>query len=210
MKAILFMLALAFQLAGCTPNAEIPITNVVPSASPTASPAVTTSETNEEAVPADSVYTSLDEKACKAMAPGESDPGAIYKAECPGAGGYKVIMTASDHSQALTFVNPKGKGTDLRVRDGLNTAANFRLGDKIEWRMEGKGRNAVAKAFIFRALKSIDPVDPNKVESNLIVGKLGDVPCITDIVRQSVADQNTRARELADTAKDRPCVPKMR
>lgn len=211
MKAILFMLALALPLSGCTPDSEPPNTNVVPAASPQApTPAMTVADTSDQVAPADSIYTGLDEKTCKEIPLGANDHGALYKTECPGVGGYKVILMASDHSNALTIVDKKGKATDLRVRDGLNTAANFRLGDKIEWRMEGKGGAAVPIAFIVRALKSVDPVDPNKVASNMLVGKLGPTPCITDVVGPSVTDQNIKARELADAAKDRPCVPKMR
>lgn len=210
-KVILFMLALAIPLAGCTTNAEIPKTHAVPPVSPQEpTPAVTTADTTDEVAPADSLYTGLDEKACKELELSANDQGAIYKAECPGVGGYKVVLMASDHSNALTIVDKKGKATDLRIRDGLNTAANFRLGDKIEWRMEGKGGAAVPIAFIVRALKSVDPVDPDKVASNMLVGKLGATPCITDVIGPSVTDQNTKARELADSAKDRPCVPKMR
>ena len=211
MIAILFMLALALPLSGCTTNAPPPNANVVSPVSSQSPPSTLTSTmTSDEVPPADSIYTGLDERSCKEIELGANDQGAIYKAECPGVGGYKVILMASDHSNALTIVDKKGKATDLRVRDGLNTAANFRLGDKIEWRMQGKGGAAVPIAFIVRALKSIDPVDLNKVDSNMLVGKLGATPCITDVIGPSVTDQNTKARELADTAKDRPCVPKMR
>lgn len=202
MKSFVVVFTLAVLFTGCNPKAEIPNANAVAVPSPRATASAANVTT---AAPADSTYTDLDEKACKKLKPDANDQGTIYEAECPGAGGYKVILSASDHSVALTLVDPAGKSTDLRLRDAINTAAGFTVGDKMEWRSLEKG---VPSSFIVRANKLVDP-DLNKRESNLLVGKLGEKPCITDVVGPSATDQNTRARELADTAKDRRCVPKM-
>lgn len=203
MKSFIIVFSLAVFVTGCAQRTDAPKSNVVSAASPQASATATTANTGP-ATPAESTFTGLDEKACKDIKPGAEDKGAIHKAECPGAGGYKVTLLASDHSVELTFADQGGKSKDLGIPRIVNSAAGFVLGDKIEWRMGNKG---VANAFIVRANKFTDPVDSNKQESNLLVGKLtGDGPCITDVVGPSTADQNTRARELADTAKDRPCV----
>jgi hypothetical protein len=201
MKLFALIFALAVLLTGCAPKTEVPKANAVNAASPQAS------ATANSAVPSNSTYTGLDEKACKDMKPGAEDQGAIHKAECPSAGGYKVILLASDHSVELTFVDPAGKSTDLGIPHIVNSAGGFVLGQKIEWR---SGANGAPTAFIVRANKFTDPEDQNKQESSLLVGKMGETTCITDVVGPSTADQNTRARELADTAKDRPCVPTVR
>ena len=204
--AILF--ALACLITGCTSKTEAPKANVVSAASPQASSPISSSSPAAPAAPANSTYTGLDEKTCKKTEPNPNSKGVIYQAECPGVGGYKVIHSASDHSAELTLVDPAGKSTDLGLRDAVNSAAGFIVGDKMEWRLGDKG---VPTAFIVRANKFIDPVDLNKQESNLLVGKISaNGSCVTDVVGPSTPDQNARARELADTAKDRPCVPKLK
>ncbi|HEX3100929.1 MAG TPA: hypothetical protein VHQ01_04005, partial [Pyrinomonadaceae bacterium] len=120
---------------------------------------------------ADSVYTELSEKACKEVKP-EPDSGALYEADCPGKGGYKVIFSASDHSQVLSLIDQKGKETIFPFRDVLITAADFVLGDKVEWRMNGKGSDAKPTAIIVRLTKFPDPENLNKTESFLAVIKL--------------------------------------
>lgn len=202
---ITILFALSFFITACTSKTEAPKANVVSAASPQASSPISSSS---PAAPANSTYTGLDEKTCKKTEPNPNSKGVIYQAECPGAGGYKVIHSASDHSAELTLVDPAGKSTDLGLRDAVNSAAGFIVGDKMEWRLGDKG---VPNAFIVRANKFIDPVDLNKQESNLLVGKISaNGSCVTDVVGPSTPDQNARARELADTAKDRPCVPKLK
>lgn len=205
MKSLITILfSLAVLISGCAPKTEAPKTNAVSGSSPQASSPISSSS---PAATGKSTFTGLDEKSCKKTKPGADDKGAIYQAECPGAGGYRVIHSASDHSSALTFVDPTGRSTDVGITDAVRSAAGFMLGDKIEWLIGDQG---VPYAFIVRANKFVDPVDLQKQESHLLVGKLGESPCVTDVVDPSTADQNKRARELADTAKDRPCVPKIR
>ena len=146
---------------------------------------------------ADSVYTDLSDKACKEQEP-EPDSGAIYQAECPGTAGYKVIWSASDHSQVISVIDPQGKDTLLPLARIISSAAGSRLGDKIEWRMGGKGDGAKPHALIVRLSRFIDPENFDKTESFLAVSRLTGEPCVTDLVPAS-ADQNKKAREFADT-----------
>ncbi len=144
-----------------------------------------------------SVYTEISEKACKEKEPDE-DSGALYMAECPGIAGYKLIFSASDHSQVLSVIDPQGKETLFPYRQALDTVADFVMGDKVEWRVDGKGDAAKPKAMIVRLTKFTDPVDRNKTESFLVIARLTGEPCVTDLVPPS-ADQNAKARQLADS-----------
>ena len=150
-----------------------------------------------------SVYTEISEKVCKQKDP-EADSGAIYMAECPGVAGYKLIFSSSDHSQVLSVVDPQGKETLFSYRHVLDTVADFVLGDKVEWRMDGKGEASKPKAMIVRLTKFIDPEDQSKTESFLAVSSLRGEPCVTDLVPPS-ADQNAKARQLADSG-PRECI----
>ena len=206
MRSLIAVLFCCILLAACSKSTN---TSNTPqnTATPTATVKTSVRKTPEPvtvATDADSVYTELSEKSCKEMKP-EPDSGAIYEAECPGKAGYKVIFSASDHSQVLSLTDQKDRETILPFREVLNTAADFVLGDKVEWRMNGKSSNAKPIAMIVRLIKFPDPEDLNKTESFLAVISLaGETPCVTDLVA-AAADQNAQARKLADT-KNRPCI----
>lgn len=202
MRSIIYLLAACVFFAACSKPAVTNQSTAAPA--PTAKIRAATPEPMNSAAAADSKYTELSDKLCKRVEP-EPDSGAIYEADCPGIGGYKVLYSESDHSQVLSLIDPQGKETILPFRAVLNTAADFILGEKIEWRRDSKDANAKPQAMIVRLTKFTDPVDRNKTESFLAVVRLiGGEPCVTDLVAAS-ADQNVKARELADT-KGRPCI----
>ena len=151
----------------------------------------------------DSVYTDMSEKICKEQEP-EEDSGAIFQMECAGTAGYKYVYSESDHSSALSVIDPQGKETLLPFGRVVASAAGFRMGDKVEWRMDGKGPDAKPHALIVRIRKFVDPENYDKTESYLAVASLRGEPCITDMVPGST-DQNKKAREFADT-KGRKCI----
>lgn len=202
MRSIIYLLAGCVLFAACSKPSVTNQNTATPA--PTPKTRTATPEPMTSAPAADSTYTALSDKACKRVEP-EPDSGAIYEADCPGAGGYKVRYSESDHSQVLSLTDLQGKETILPFRAVLNTVADFILGEKIEWRMDSKGANAKPLAMIVRLTKFTDPVDRNKTESFLAVVRLiGGEPCVTDLVPAS-ADQNVKARQLADT-KGRPCM----
>jgi len=186
-----------------SPQQNISQNTSLPSPTATAEAARRTPESVKEDPAADSVYTEVSEKACKEIEP-EPDSGAIYEAECPGTAGYKLIFSASDHSQVLSVIDKEGKESLLAFRNALNTVADFVMGDKVEWRMDSKGNGAKPRSMIVRLTKFIDPEDQNKTESFLAVIRLEGEPCVTNVVGPS-ADQNLKARQLADT-KGRECL----
>lgn len=152
---------------------------------------------------ADSVYTGISDKVCKEQEP-EDDSGAIFQMECTGTAGYKYVYSESDHSSALSVIDPQGKETLLPFGRVVASAAGFRMGDKVEWRMDGKGSDAKPNALIVRIRKFVDPVNFDKSETYLAVASLRGEPCITDMV-PGATDQNKKAREFADT-KGRKCI----
>jgi len=207
MRSIVYFLAACVLFAACSKPAATNQSTVTPSPAPSLAATAKMALTPEPmtmAPAADSTYTELSEKVCKEVKP-EPDSGAIYEADCPGTGGYKVVFSASDHSQVLSLTDAQGKETVLPFRGVLKTAGDFVLGNKIEWRLDSKGSNAKPQAMIVRLTKFTDPEDRNKMESLLAVVKLnGSEPCVTDLV-PAAADQNVKARQLADT-KGRPCI----
>jgi hypothetical protein len=159
------------------------------------------------AAPADSLYTDLNEKVCKDVKRDPDDEGIIYKAECPGTAGYRVISLSTDHTQGLIITDPSGKRHDVDFRGPVNTMTDVFLGDKVEWRTRGAGKDAKPHAFIIRVNVQKEPGNYSKQDSLLAVVKIaGDGICVTDLVRPRGQDQNATARELADSASSRPCI----
>ncbi len=152
---------------------------------------------------ADSVYTDITDAVCKERDPSTYEAGSIMEADCPGTGGYKLVFSFSDHSAALSVIDPQAKETLLPLRSVLNPVMDFVVGNKVEWRMDKKGEGAKPLAMIVRANK-IHRDDPSKDETFLIVTRLTSDMCVTDVVPAS-ADQNKKARAFADT-KGRPCM----
>ena len=145
-----------------------------------------------------SEYTSVGEKSCKTIRT-EPDEGAEYEGECPGVGGYKLRLLEGDLRQSLDVVTPKKKTHQLAFWN-ISPAFSY-IGDKVEWRMQGK----MPIALIARFDASEDPANPEKRTSYLIVTKITkNEVCVTDVIRPSQT-QNAEARKAADSAGSRPC-----
>ena len=152
-----------------------------------------------------SVYTSLSDKTCKTLRSNPNE-GGDYQGRCPGVGGYKLDLFEGDLRQTIDIIAPNRKSYPLRF--GEIVTFNFSAaGDKAEWRVKGAGKNLKPVALIVRLNASEDPEHSEKTTSYLIVSKInGSSACITDIVAPTVADQNARARELADASATKPCL----
>jgi hypothetical protein len=151
----------------------------------------------------DSIYTAITESKCKKLKP--QGDGVIYRAECEGVGGYKIISLGSDHRQAIDLLTPKKKTLAIDLWSNFS-AAPASLGENIEWRVTGKGKAVIPFAIIVRVNLRSDPNNENKIESSLFVIKIESAAaCVTDIVAPDMANQNIKARELADASKTVPC-----
>lgn len=212
--AISVLLTASFVFSACTgsspPNVSVPANQNSASATGPGSPApAANAATSVAGAPsgADSKYTSIAEGSCKDINPGPDDSGIIYKASCPGESGYKIIVMSTDHTSGLEITDPSGKAKSISFREVVGSSLDLILGgDKLEWRYS-KGLNSPPNALIVRMNQRTDPADETKVESHLVVIKLTPEICITDLIKQSVKDQNVKAREAADASGYRPCMP---
>jgi len=144
-----------------------------------------------------SVYTSTKTSACRTISQSDADAGS-YEGECPGLGGYKVRLLEGDIRQTINIITPAKKKFELNFwgfYGGFST-----VGEKIEWRTKG----GVPVAMIIR-FNVADAEDSTKNTSYLMVSKIGKtMSCVTDVIIPG-AKQNETARQLADTASNKPC-----
>jgi hypothetical protein len=125
-----------------------------------------------------------------------------YKGQCPGIGGYKLIIEEGDIRQNMTVVTPAGKKYDLDLWNVVG-ASFSNLGPRVEWRV--KGRSLKPEALIVR-FNVADPSGVGKGTSWLVVVKItpGGI-CVTDKIAPG-PDQNEQARTAADASADKPCL----
>lgn len=147
----------------------------------------------------ESVYTSLGEKECKLIEGSEDYVSA--EVECPGIAGYKLIIGDYDSRQTIYVVFPDGSKSNLKFNSVVSIAFS-EVGEKAEWRVVRKDGKLRPVALIVRYIYGLDP---DKF-SHLVVSKItNDSACVTGIVKE-VKDQNVRARELADSSMNKPCL----
>lgn len=151
----------------------------------------------------ESIYTSTSTNVCKTLE--QSDEGAgFYRGSCPGVGGYKLELIEGDIRQTLDVIAPIKKKFELNLWAVVSGAFSS-IGEKVEWRVTKSGKTNVPKALIVRFNASEDPEDSTKITSYLVVVKITKTSvCVTDIVKPA-ANQNVRARELADVSQNKPC-----
>lgn len=142
-----------------------------------------------------SVYTST--RTCRTIKSDTRYTGS-YEGECPGVGGFKLRLLEGDIRQTLNVITPAKKKFELNFWGFYGGFSS--IGEKVEWRT----KNGVPIALIARFIVA-NPEDSAKNTSYLMVSKIGkDGSCVTDIVLPQ-ANQNEKARELADAAPAKPC-----
>lgn len=144
-----------------------------------------------------SVYTDLVAEKCRTVDVDKGMPG-NYVGKCKGVGGYDLEVYLDDERNSIGVVLPSKEVVNL---DFWNYFGNFSaLGEKAEWRMEGKK----PVALIIR-LNVSDNGDEKPPTSYLIVSKISPTKaCVTDIVKTG-KNQNAQAQRLADKASTKPC-----
>ncbi len=152
----------------------------------------------------ESVYTDLNDKKCKTLEVDE-EGGGSYRGECEGVGDYKLEVLEGDLRQSINVVHTKsGEKWELSFWSNVSPAFSY-LGEKAEWRIRKVSGKVRPVALIVRFNASEDPEDSEKVTSYLVVTKFdAEFVCITDILKP-MANQNEKARELADVAPSKPC-----
>lgn len=150
----------------------------------------------------ESIYTDFSDKNCKEL---KSDPdnGILYRGECRGVGGYKLVLLESEHHQMLNLIAPDGDEIELKMQI---SAAPTSLGKKAEWRVRREGKKIIPVALIVRMNVFDDPDNRENAKSYLIVTKITkDAACVTETVEPAVKNQNLKARQLADSAVEKAC-----
>lgn len=151
-----------------------------------------------------SVYTTLRQKDCKKIDNPDLDDD-VYNGLCPGVGGYMLEVVEGDGRSMMIVRSPKGGYIDLRLDEAVSQAFSW-FGEKAEWRVAAKEpTKPVALIFRFETSQPDHPTQPGN-RSFLVVVKLTSTDiCVTNAVEPG-RDQNQRARELADTAGQQPCI----
>ena len=153
-----------------------------------------------------SVYTSLDQKACKTIMV-DPGPGESSTQQCAGVAGYKLLVHEGDLRQSITVVKPDGSKHDLDFWSKVGSGGFSYVGPKAEWRVQRVKGKIIPVALIVRYEVSEGGSDnPNKKTSYLTVSKITPAKiCLTDSVRPS-PNMNVEARRLADNSASKPCI----
>ena len=183
------MLAAVAALTACQKEPAPETNEAVPAdgVAPTAPGPATTSE----AAPRRSVFSPLDETACKLIEENKEE-GPYWRRACPGSGGYSVEWTESDLRQGLEVVDPKGGKTSLDLSGKVANGAFNMVGPRIEWRGPAEGS---PEALIVRVNSARQEGGADR--SQLAVARLVPAPCLIGVIGIG-PDQNARAAALAD------------
>lgn len=155
----------------------------------------------------ESTYTSVQTDDCATYDASDLHPNAeidFYTGECPGLGGYQVMISGGDLRYPLHLVYGGKKITLTQFLTFHQLGSN-----KIEWLYERSSQGKVTyKALIHRmGYDSYNP-ETNMAESTeaLIVSKLdGANTCSVAVVKKS-ANMNQKAREIAEKAQSMKCL----
>jgi len=151
----------------------------------------------------ESVYTSLETKACKTLSQTDEEAGS-YEGECPGIGGYKLRLIEGDIRQSINVITPGKKKYELDLTGHVSGGFSS-VGAKAEWRVTRKGRIQTPIALIIRFNVSDNPENTSIITSYLVVSKITkNQICITNVVKPG-AKANEEARKFADSSADKPC-----
>lgn len=151
----------------------------------------------------ESLYSSLTTKDCKTIEQSDKEAG-YYRGQCPGVGGYKLELIEGDIRQTINIIAPSKKKYELELWSVVSPAFSA-TGDKAEWRVTRGGKTITPLALIVRYNASENSEKPEQNTSYLVIVKITkSSACVTDIV-EPMANQNVKARELADASPGKPC-----
>lgn len=155
-------------------------------------------------------YTPVDAKECaledaSSLLPESQQVIDSYSMECPGMGGYEVIVSGVDMRYALSL-----RHADRTIRLWQPPSFHELGATRIEWRYQVIGNPGTRliryRALIYRLndLANHDSGTPRKRTQLVVVRLQGAGTCVIGLVPQG-ATMNERARELADDL-SRPCL----
>lgn len=192
------LLALASTLAACGGSAPEP---PPPPAAQASSPADASPPPAADTLR--SVVTSLAEGSCTTVEVDEEAGGSTQ--ECPGVGGYRVLVLDGDARMSITLRAPGGAEQPLDLWSTVTNAFSS-LADSAEWRVRGAGEGAAPTALIVEVRAHESPEDPERVTVYRAVAKVSPGgSCVTH--RLDAAATRDQVLRAADSAADTPCLP---
>jgi hypothetical protein len=159
----------------------------------------------EAAVPITSIYTNLSGKQCKTVKE-DKETGSFVR-KCPGVGGFHLLVAADDARMSVTVMTPDNAEHPLDYWYVI-TRTFSSLGKTAEWRVVKRGGKITPIALIIRVdTYEQEDVNSPKKHSYLAVAKITpEAICITATIGPA-ANANAQARQAADRAADRACLP---
>ena len=146
-----------------------------------------------------SVYSDLNPANCETVSIDQGMPG-NYVGKCKGVGGYDLEYYLDDERNSLGVVLPSKKVADLNFWSNFHGFSE--LGVKAEWRV-----NKDKPVALIVRLNVSDQEDQTKKTSYLVVTKISeDNACVIDVLKPG-KDQNVKARQSADKASAKKCLP---
>lgn len=150
-----------------------------------------------------SIYTDTAGKICRTLSY-DKQSGSISQ-QCPGVGGYKLIVDEGDLRQNVTVITPGGAKHSLDLWNIISPHFSS-VGAKAEWRVRRTGGKVIPIALIVRFNVNDDAENPTKSTSYLVVAKItAKEVCITDKISPD-ARANEEARRAADSAFNKSCL----
>lgn len=151
----------------------------------------------------ESVYTNLSPSKCQTIEIDEESGSSVQN--CPGVGGYRLLVLDDDSRQSITVTDSAGKKYELNLWHVI-TGAFSSVGQKAEWRVTRKEGKPIPFALIVRVNASEDVEKPNRITSYLSVTKItANSVCVTHKIGPG-AKANEEARKAADESATAPCL----
>ena len=149
-------------------------------------------------------YTDLVETECVDSDSDEEQEWSVQ--ECKGAGGYRLQVVEGDLQQTINVISPDGKKFELNLWSVVSNRPST-VGDRAEWRLEGKPGSMSPVALIVRYNVNADLENVDKIVSYLTVSKISPAgACVTSIV-PPMKSANIEARKRAAKALTSKCLP---
>jgi hypothetical protein len=151
-----------------------------------------------------STYTDLSGNQCQTIKEDKETGNSVQ--ECPGVGGFHLLVADDDARMSISVVSPDNKEHALDYWN-IITRSFSSLGEKAEWRVVKRKGKITPIALIVRVdFSEQQNLDSPKKTSYLAVAKITpEEICVTDKINFS-ADANEQARQAADNSANKACL----
>lgn len=152
----------------------------------------------------DSVYTSLEGKACRKSIDDRTT--GAFTLTCPGPGKFALQVLDDDGRSSVNVVAPDRRVFALRYWDVVAQGFSS-LGKTAQWRVSRVDGRMVPAALIVRvnATDQSDPEHPKRVALLAVAQIRENAACVVKTVAAGAAKANAQARAIADGPR-LPCL----